>query len=87
MIKIDEIDLSEILNYYLQGNTELEDKIMEEIKKKEILMTRENMKERLENIWDLVGDILNETPKEQILVSRERLEEIKQLADNEPIIN
>jgi len=50
-------------------------------------MTRENMKERLENIWDLVGDILNETPKEQILVSRERLEEIKQLADNEPIIN
>jgi len=34
MIKIDEIDLSEILNYYLQGNTELEDKIMEEIKKR-----------------------------------------------------
>ena len=34
MIKIDEIDLSEILNYYLQGNQILEDKIMEEIKTK-----------------------------------------------------
>lgn len=35
MIKIDEIDLSEILNYHLQGNQELEDKIMEDIKSKD----------------------------------------------------
>jgi len=36
MIKIDEIDLSEILNYYLNDQN-LEDKILSEIHKKEVI--------------------------------------------------